>query len=510
MSWSDVRQSLDWSRVRGSVATLSPRRKRLLAGGVAVLLVAGAGAYYLTSDDSEDASGACQGGEVLYWYDPMVPDKQFEEPGKSPFMDMQLVAKCASETAGGIKVSPAMLQNLGVRTTEARMMDIAPTIRAVGRVGIDERLIAEVQTLTPGFVEQLSIRAEGETVQRGQRIASVYSPELFTAQNEYKAVLSMPSSVAPASLRSAARQRLQLLGLPASMIQRLERGGAPQRTYPVFSPASGVVTEIGTRPGAQVSPGQSIVTLAGLSRVLVIAEVPEITLGDVKVGLPVEVTFPAYSGEVWKGTIDYIYPTLDPESRTARARITLANPRLRLKEGMLANVLIMGTGGMALVVPSEAVIETGRRKIVVVRRNGAFIPVEVRTGREAGEQTQIIAGLQPGAQVVVSGQFLIDSEASLSGVIERLNANAPKEGAGPQLPVARGTIRSMDLEQGRVTIEHGPVPMMNWPPMTMTFAVPNTSMLRGLTKGARVEFAFQPKQQGDTYVIQSIRRDPDQ
>lgn len=499
-----------WAKLRQSLAASPARRRALVGGSAAALVAAAAGAYLLVGGSQGDvAEDACPGSEVLYWYDPMVPDRRFDQPGKSPFMDMQLVPRCADEAADGVRVSPAMQQNLGVRTAQARVVDLAPRVPAVGRVEIDERLIAEVQTLTAGFVEQLTVRAEGETVQRGQRIASVYSPELLTAQNEYKAVLAMPGEVAPASLRDAARQRLRLLGLPAGMIQRLERGGAPQRTYPVFAPASGVVTQIGARPGAQVTPGQSIVTIAGLSRVWVIAEIPEATLGDVRAGLPAEVTFPAYPGETRQGTIDYIYPRLDPEARTARARITLANPGLRLKEGMFANITIMGTGGMVLAVPSEAVIDTGRRKIVVVRRNQAFVPVEVQTGREAGEMTQILAGLEPGTEVVVSGQFLIDSEASLSGVMERLNANAPPEGAARQLAVATGTVRSMDLQQGRVTIAHGPVPTMNWPPMTMTFAVRDPAMLRGLTQGARVEFAFQPRQQGDAFVIERIARAPE-
>ena len=509
MRWDNVRQSLNWRSLRERIRTDRRTRQVALGAAVAALILILVAAFLLTRDgEGEVDQAACPGSEALYWYDPMVPMERYPGPGKSS-MNMDLIPKCADEAADGVRVSPAMQQNLGVRTTEARVMDISPRVPAVGRVEIDERLIAEVQTLTPGFVEQLTVRAEGETVQRGQRIASVYSPELLTAQNEYKAVLAMPREVAPASLRQAARQRLRLLGLPDAMIQRLERGGTPQRTYPVFSPASGVVTEIGARPGAQVTPGQSIITIAGLSRVWVIAEIPEAALGTVRVGLPVEVTFPAYPGETWPGSIDYIYPSLDTESRTARARITLANPGLRLKEGMFANITILGTGGMALVVPSEAVIDTGRRKVVLVRRNGAFVPVEVRTGREAGEMTQIIAGLQPGAQVVVSGQFLIDSEASLSGMMERLNANAPAEGAAQQLAVGTGTIRSMDLQRGRVTIAHGPIPMMNWPPMTMTFAVRNPTMLRGFTPGARVEFAFQPRQQGGAFVIERIGRAPD-
>lgn len=487
-----------------SFRTMDRRKRLMVAAAVGTAAAGGLAGYYLFDGEgaSPGATSACPTGAPLYWYDPMVPAQHFEEPGKSPFMDMQLVAKCPDEGAEGVRVSAAMQQNLGVRLADVEVRDIAPTVRAAGRVELDERLIAEVQTLTPGFVEQLAVRAEGEPVRRGSRIASVYSPELLTAQNEYKAVLRMPGSVAPPNLRGAARERLRLLGLPRAMIERLERGGAPQRTYPVFAPASGIVRSIGARPGAQVRPGESIVTLAGLSRVWVVADVPEAMLGDVRVGLPVEVTFPAYPGETRDGRVDYIYPSLDPEARTARVRITLANPGERLKEGMFANVTIQGTGGMALVVPSEAVIDTGRRRVVIVRRNDAFIPVEVETGREVGEWTQILGGVEQGDRVVTSGQFLIDSEASLSGVIDRLEANAPAE--APRLALATGTIQSLDPNAGRITIVHGPVPMMNWPPMTMTFAVRDPARMRGLSKGDRVEFSFQPRQQGGDYVIETI------
>jgi Cu(I)/Ag(I) efflux system membrane fusion protein len=299
-------------------------------------------------------------------------------------------------------------------------------MRVVGRVEFDERLIAQVQTRTPGFVESLTVRAVGEPIAQGRQVASVYSPELLTAQHEYRAVLAMPRGVGSPGLRQAARNRLSLLGLPPAAIRRLERGGAPQRTYPVFARASGIVTQIGARPGAQVALGQSILTIAGLSRVLVVGEVPEAMLGQVRVGLPVEISFPAYGAEIVRARVDYIYPRLNAEARTARVRITLANPGGRFREGMFANVTIQGTGGMALVVPSEAVIDTGRRKVVIVRRNGAFVPVNVQTGRELGEWTQILSGIQTGDQVVASGQFLIDSEASLSGFVDRMAQPNPR------------------------------------------------------------------------------------
>ena len=496
--------------IREKLATIvrdRRNRKMIIATALALLAAAVAAALLLMREDS--AEGACPTGEPLYWYDPMIPQERYPGPGKSS-MNMDLIPKCSGgEAAAGVRVSPAMIQNLGIRVVPAQMRDIAPTVPAVGRVELDERLVAEVQTLTPGFVETLAVRAEGEPVSRGSRIATVYSPELLAAQQEYAALVGMRDSAVPGSLREAARNRLRLLGLPESAIRRLDRGGAPQRTYAVFAPRSGIVSQIGARPGAQVTPGQSIVTIAGLSRVLVVAEVPEASLGDIRVGLPVRVTFPAYPGEVREGRIDYIYPSLNPESRTARVRITLDNPGGRLREGMFANIQIQGTGGTALVVPSEAVIDTGRRKVVIVRRNGTFAPVEVETGRDTGEWAQILAGLEPGAQVVASGQFLIDSEASLSGVMARMNrGDTAEQQAASQPADGQGEIVTMDTEEGKVTIRHGAIPAMNWPAMTMTFSLRDPAILRGFKVGDPVAFAVQKAPQGGNYFIVRLERAP--
>ena len=396
------------------------RRNALIAAAAIALALASGTVGYLVAGRGGAPTSDASGRRILYWYDPMVPQEHYPGPGKSS-MNMDLIPKYADEgEAGGVRVSPAMSQNLGIRLATTEVRDLAPTLQAVGRVELDDRLIAEVQTRTPGFVEYLAVRAVGEPVARGSRIATVYSPELLTAQHEYMAVLAMPRGIGSPGLRQGARNRLSLLGLPGDSIRRLERGGAPQRTYPVLATASGVITQIGVRPGAQVAPGQSIVTIAGISQVLVVAEVPEAMLGQVRIGLPVQVAFPAYAGEVRQGRVDYIYPQLNAEARTARVRVTLANPGGRLRAGMFATVAIQGTGGTALVVPSEAVIDTGRRKIVIVRRNGAFQPVAVQTGRELGEWTQIVSGVARGDQVVASGQFLIDSEASLSGFMARM------------------------------------------------------------------------------------------
>ena len=412
-------------RDRAATIVRRVRDRPALIAALALLLALLAGlAGYTIGTGGKQPQSPSSGRQILYWYDPMVPNEHYRGPGKSS-MGMQLQPKYADEAAqGGVTVSPAMLQNLGIRLAKVEVRDIAPVIRSVGHVDFDQRLITQVQTLTPGFVERLSVRAEGEPIAAGRVVAEVYSPDLLAAQNEYRTLLSS-GSVVSASLRSAARQRLLLLGAPSSLVARLDRGGAPQRTYPVIARSSGVVTTIGARPGAQVSPGQSIVTIQGLGQVLVIADVPEAALGNIHVGQPAELTFPAYAADIRRGTVDYVFPSLTSQSRTAQVRITLPNPAGRLKQGMFANVTLQGTGGMAIVVPSEAVIDTGRRQVAIVKSGNSFIPQEVKTGRDFDEWTEIVAGLEPGQQVVTSGQFLIDSEASLQGFLRRLQGSQP-------------------------------------------------------------------------------------
>lgn len=416
------------------VRTVRDRPALIAALALLLALVSGFAGYMLAAGSrGEQTTADSPDRRILYWYDPMVPNERYPGPGKSS-MGMELQPKYADEGAtGGVQVSAEVRQNLGVRTVRVAFGNLSPSISAVGRVEVDERRIAEVQTLTPGFVEQLAVRAVGEPVRRGMRVATVYSPELYGAQQEYVALLNIRSSAITPGLKQAARQRLALLGLPQGAIRSLERSGRPQRSYAVFAPRSGVVTAIGARPGAKVEPGQSIVTLADISQVWVVAEVPEASMGQVRVGQPAVINFPAYAEEPRPGRIDYIFPTLDLEARTGRVRVTLANPGVRLKIGMFAQLSIAGTPTGGLVVPAEAVISTGKRNVVIVQRNNGFIPVEVEPGRTVGDMTEIRRGLAPNDIVVVSGQFLIDSEASLAGLIERLR-RVPPSGSKPSAP----------------------------------------------------------------------------
>lgn len=488
-------------RTTAVIRRIRPRPQLLRALAVLLLLVVAIGVYLIATGGSPRQGQTDQlSRRTLYWYDPMQPAVHYPGPGKSS-MGMDLQPKYADEAGqGGVTVSPAMMQNLGIRMAKVEVRDISPGVRSVGQVDFDQRLVTQVQTLTPGFVESLAVRAEGERIGAGRAIAEVYSPDLLAAESEYRALLAS-RSVVSANLRSAARMRLLLLGAPSSLVTRLDRGGAPQRTYPVFARASGVVTTIGTRPGSQVTPGQSIVTIQGISRMLVIADVPEASLGSVHPGQPAEITFPAYPDDVRRGLVDYIFPSLNAQSRTARVRITLPNPGARLKQGMFASVMLHGSGGSAMVVPSEAVIDTGRRQVVIVKRNGSFVPQEVETGRDFDQWTQIAAGLSPGEDVVASGQFLIDSEASLQGFLSRLQTT---QAPAPKMATARGTVLSVDPANSLVSIRHGAIPGLGWPAMTMSFQVRQPAMLRGLRPGLQVDFAVNAQRQGNHYVVERI------
>jgi Cu(I)/Ag(I) efflux system membrane fusion protein len=366
--------------------------------------------------------------KVLYWYDPMKPEVHFDAPGKSPFMDMDLVPKYAGEEPEGggvvVEIDPRMAQNLGIRTAPAVVGSIAHGLDAVGAVEVDERLIYAVESRAEGWVEQLRVRAVGEPVKQGQVVAGVYSPELYSAQEE----LALAAKSGDADLVAASRQRLALLGLSAGQIAQVEKSGKAQRQALIASPRGGVVTELNVREGQKVMPGMPLMRIADLSRVWVTVEIPESLAGTVSQGRRAEARLTAVPGKVFEGRVDYVYPNLDPVTRTVRARIVFENRAAELKPGMYANVAVRGAAGKAatLMIPSEAVIRTGKRNVVIVAEGaGRFRPAEVTLGPEHEGQIVILEGLAEGQSVVTSGQFLLDSEASLRGAYQRLEGAVP-------------------------------------------------------------------------------------
>ncbi|WP_420466297.1 efflux RND transporter periplasmic adaptor subunit [Panacagrimonas sp.] len=353
----------------------------------------------------------------LYWYDPMRPDQHFDKPGKSPFMDMELVPKYADESAGAasatvVEIDPRMAQNLGLRIAPAKTGTFWQRVDAVGSVALDERRIVTVESRAAGWIEKLDVRAEGDVVKQGQRLAALYSPELFAARQELK----LAEASGDAALVKASQQRLRLLG-----------GGAGASSQSgVFAPASGFVMELMAREGAQIAPGMPLMKLADLSQVWLLVEIPEVQAGWIKEGRSAEARLKSLPGKVFEGRVDYLYPQLDTMTRTLKARLVFDNAEGALRPGMFADVTLFGGAQRdVLLVPTEAVIRTGTRTVVMVAEGeGRYRPAHVEAGPERDGETVILSGLEAGQNVVVSGQFLIDSEASLLGAYQRMGAGS--------------------------------------------------------------------------------------
>ncbi|MDP3745673.1 MAG: efflux RND transporter periplasmic adaptor subunit [Phenylobacterium sp.] len=425
-------------------------RAQLALSAAATAVLAATGGYGLAQlgkpSPQTAAPAASSERRVLYWYDPMVPAQHFDRPGKSPFMDMQLQPRYADEgPAGesGVRIDPDAVQNLGVRLASAQRGDFAQSLDATGVLDFNQRDVAIVQAKAAGFVQRVYARAPGDVVAAGAPIADLLVPSWGGAQAEYLAVRRSGD----AALEAAARQRLTLLGMPAGLIDQVARSGRTRNVVTVTTPVGGAIQTLDVRQGMTVSMGQTLAQVAGLATVWLNAAVPEAQGGQVRVGQPVRAELAAFPGESFNGRVTAILPTTQADSRTLTVRVELANPGGRLKPGMFATVHLGGTARPALFVPSEAVIRTGKRALVMVAGDkGRFQPVEVQLGREDDGRTEILAGLNEGQKIVASGQFLIDSEASLAGVQARplaAGASAAPAKAASALYESRGRIAAL-------------------------------------------------------------------
>ncbi|MGY2440309.1 efflux RND transporter periplasmic adaptor subunit [Pseudomonas sp. SDO52101_S400] len=390
----------------------------LVGLALAVGVAAGYGVAYQRLP-GETGAAAEQGTEskALYWYDPMYPQQKFDKPGKSPFMDMQLVPRYASEGAGNATVSidPGLTQNLGLRTATVTRGAFTSNLDVTGVLAFNERDVAVIQTRTSGFVERVYARAPGDVLAAGAPLADILVPDWAAAQTEFLALKRSGDH----DLIAAARQRVQLTGMPSSLIAQVERSGKVQPNLTVTSPVGGVVQELNVRTGMTVASGETLARVNGLGSVWLAVAVPEAQTGSIIEGQSIEARLPAFPGTVFNGKVSAILPDTNPDSRTLRVRVELANAEGRLRPGMTAQVrLNRSTGQNSLWVPSEAVIRTGKRALVMLAEDaGHYRPVEVRPGQESDGKTVILQGLEEGQKVVTSGQFLLDSEASLKGIV---------------------------------------------------------------------------------------------
>lgn len=480
---------------------------------VAILILAAAvlagGGFFLgrqVQPSTGTVASAPSGGpsgerKVLYWHDPMVPGPRFDKPGKSPFMDMQLVPVYADEQGdSGVKVSPGVQQNLGIRTTTVARTRVASSFDAVGTVQFDERLTEAVQIRVNGYVERLLVRAPMEYVRRGQPLAIVFAPDWLGPQNEY---LALKRAGVPEDLLAASRDRMRVLSIPDGLLRQSEQAGTAQARFTVAAPVSGVVAELGIREGVAVNPGMTLFRIAGLQKVWAVAEVPEAQAVRLVRGQRVEAALQADASQTFTGQLKEILPQVSANTRTVQARFEVDNKGGRLTPGMLLRLQVAGPASSRLLVPAEAVIRTGTRAIAIVRKdNGTFEPREIALGADFGNQLEVLQGLDEGDQVVASGQFLIDSEARLKSVLGAMAAASAGAAAAPSVNpgaapaahattgvhVAEGKVESVEADS--LTISHGPVPSLKWPSMTMGFGKPHAKSFPDVKPGDTVHFEF--------------------
>ncbi len=460
----------------------------------------------------QDEPQAMKEREILYWVAPMDPNYRRDEPGKSPMgMDLIPVYDEGDEAVDDgpvVKVSPAVVNNLGVRTAVVERGRLWRKIDTVGYVDFDESKVSHVHLRTDGWIENLVVKSEGDRVKKGQRLFDVYSPTLVNAMEEYLQSLSSNSK----RLIRASNDRLLALGISKSQIKQLTSSGKVPQTVSIYATQDGIVATLKVREGMYVKPAMEVLSLADLSRVWLLAEVFESQSNWVKVGQSADVKLSFVPGREWEGTVEYIYPRLDTKTRTLKVRLQFDNPDETLKPNMFASVSIYGGAkNNVLNIPREALIRTGQQERVILDKGkGRYVQRNVVAGMETGDWVEIVEGLDEGEQVVISGQFLIDSEASLKASLMRMSEPASKQAAEtqPKMPVARAVVRELMPEQMKVSLEHDPIPELGWPAMVMDFELHTGVSVEGLNIGDTVQIKLVQGKNG--YLISDIKPMMDQ
>ena len=427
---------------------------RILAGIVVLLLVV-VGVYFIfsSSDSTSGETSTAQGKRILYYRDPMDPTMRSDKPGKSP-MGMDMVPVYEGEEGGGIKIDPTTIQNIGVRYETAQRRKLSKTIRTVGKVDYDERKLFYVNTKISGWIDKLFVDYTGKFVRKGEPLLEIYSPELVSAEEEYIIALKYKNADSTLSgeqeLYRRAHRKLMYWDISHSQIQRLEETRQPEKTMALVAPATGVIVEKNVLQGGNIMAGTNLYKIADLSTVWVNAEVYEYEVPFIKVGQRAAVTLAYIPGKVITGRVSYIYPYLNPDTRTVRVRVEIPNPNFTLKPEMFATVELQSPVTVtAVAVPEQAVIHSGERNVVVLSRgDGRFESRDVKLGVLAGGYYQVLDGVQEGEKIVVSSQFLLDSESNLKAVFQTMSPSSelPTDSASMKqsTPGEKKTDSSMD------------------------------------------------------------------
>ncbi|MEQ9258286.1 MAG: efflux RND transporter periplasmic adaptor subunit [Roseovarius sp.] len=463
-------------------------RGRYFALAVMALAAGAAGGIWVERERlALVADAGDEGPEILYWVAPMDPNFRKDGPGKSP-MGMDLVPVYAGEEPSGdpeeVTLSAAEVNTIGVRSAVARVEDISHRIETVGFVGYDEHATSHIHTRVEGWIEQLAVRAVGDEVAEGDLLFELYAPEITIASSE----LQRATRAGLEAEIAIARTKLMNFGVSPRQIDEMAQADRPAQRIRFYAPQDGVIYALGAADGMYLRPDTRAMSLADTSTVWLLVDVFERDMGLVAPNMRAEARFEHLPGRVFEGEIDYIFPELDPRTRTLRVRLRFDNAEGLLRPNMFATVaLVPAEARQALTVPSEAVIRTGRAERVILRRpDGSFRPRLVTTGLRGGfgtgGRTEIVQGLAPGEEVVASAQFLIDSESALNAGLTRF---APTD---VEPAIGKGVLLAFDAETRQARIAHGPIEALGWPAMETAFALRSDVYLEELTEGDEVAF----------------------
>lgn len=432
--------------------------------------------------------------EPMYWVAPMDPNYRRDGPGKSPMgMDLVPVYDKGGEDlpAGTVEISPTVINSLGVRTAFVERASLNDTIETVGYIGYDKRQLEEIHSRVAGWLRQLNVRADGDPVEQGAPLYAIYSPELVAAQEEYLVAVRSRDRL----FISASREKLANLGINDDTIERIRNSGTAESQVSVLAPQTGVVDSLAVGQGAYVTPGQRLMRIAGMDPVWVEGEVFESQLSKLSVGAAVIVEMDGVPGRQWTGTVDTIYPVLNSMTRTARMRVVLENADRALLPNMFARLRIaMRAAEPELLVERDAVLRSGNMdRVVLAMGDGRFKSVKVKTGLSSREQVQILEGLEDGDEVVVSAQFLIDSESSIASDFKRMSEPEPP----PESVWAIGVVDDIYADEGIAAITHEPIPEWDWPTMSMEFAYDEAIDIDKVSAGVPIRFRMSKTPSGE-------------
>jgi len=474
--------------------------------------------YLLGGDTSSGNTAAPASAEKkpLYWQAPMDKSFRSDNPGKSP-MGMDLIPIYADDNADDdgrnlVRINPVVQNNIGVRTALVGSSDQAPQIETVGTIQIDDDRTSVVDVRTEGWIERMPIKAVGDEIKKGQLLFQLYSRPLVSAQEEYLQAQRMGRE----NLVRATRSRLLSLGMNARTIDRLTKDGKSIRLMSIYAPQNGIVTFMGAGEGAFIKPGMNVLKLVDLKTVWAIADVFEDQVHQVKPGQQVIMHMGGMPEREWKGKVEYIYPTVNAKARTVQVRISFDNKDGLLRPDMFARLTILtdhknGGDENVVSIPREALIRTGRsERVILALGDGLYQPAKVVSGQEIGDNIEILSGLNVGEKIVISSQFLLDSEASLRGTLLRLTPENPDEmpdmDTEPSIGLAEGTVVSLMKDPGMVTVDHEPIEALDWPAMTMQFFV-DKALLENIAVGDHVTISVMstPDENGD-YTLNNIEQ----